>query len=73
MKTQAERDADHYKIFGQKIWISSAEVASNMILLARPTRPGDVRKSSEALSLFFIDFDKNYARLEGEENQETGL
>jgi len=64
LKTQAVRDGDHYYISGQKIWISSAQVASKMILLARTTPLEEVKKSSEGLSLFFIDFDKTAPGLE---------
>lgn len=44
---------DEYLITGQKIWISSAQVASHMILLAR-TAPPATTKPSAALSLFYI-------------------
>ena len=58
LRTQAVRDGDSYLISGQKIWISSAQVATKMILLARTTPLEDVKKPSEGLSLFLIDFDK---------------
>jgi len=58
------RDGDFYHISGQKIWISSAQVASKMILLARTTPLEEVKKPSEGLSLFFIDFDKHAPGLE---------
>ena len=64
MKTRAIRDGDYYRISGQKIWISSAQVASKMVLLARTTPLEEVRKASEGLSLFFIDFDKSAPGLE---------
>lgn len=64
LKTQAVRDGDFYHITGQKIWISSAQVASKMILLARTTPLDKVKKPSEALSLFFIDFDRTAPGLE---------
>ncbi|EON69412.1 acyl-CoA dehydrogenase [Coniosporium apollinis CBS 100218] len=64
LRTLAKRDGDHYSITGQKIWISSAQVASKMVLLARTTALEDVKKPSEGLSLFFIDFDKNAPGLE---------
>jgi alkylation response protein AidB-like acyl-CoA dehydrogenase len=51
--------ADHHTS-----WISSAQVASKMILLARTTPLEEVKKPSEGLSLFFIDFDKSAAGLE---------
>ncbi|KAK3074811.1 hypothetical protein LTS18_014155, partial [Coniosporium uncinatum] len=59
LKTIAKKDGDDYLISGQKIWISSAQVASKMILLARTTPLEEVKKASEGLSIFFIDFDKN--------------
>jgi acyl-CoA dehydrogenase len=64
LRTQAIRDGDNYKISGQKIWISSAQVASKMILLARTTPLESVKKPSEGLSLFFIDFDPKQPGLE---------
>jgi acyl-CoA dehydrogenase len=47
-----------------KRWISSAQVASKMILLARTTPLEEVKKPSEGLSLFFIDLDKSAPGLE---------
>lgn len=64
LKTQAVRDGEHYNISGQKIWISSAQVASKMVLLARTTPLEDVKKPSEGLSLFFVDFDRSAPGLE---------
>jgi acyl-CoA dehydrogenase len=64
LKTFARKEGDHYYITGQKIWISSAQVASKMILLARTTALEDVKKPSEGLSLFFIDLDKEEPGLE---------
>ena len=59
LKTLAVRDGDSYYVSGQKIWISSAQVATKMLLLARTTSLEQVKKSSEGLSLFYIDFDKD--------------
>ena len=64
LKTRADRDRDGYLVSGQKIWISSAQVATKMILLARTTPLEEVKKPSEGLSLFFIDFDKSQPGLE---------
>jgi len=64
LKTRADRDSDGYLVSGQKIWISSAQVATKMILLARTTPLEEVKKPSEGLSLFFIDFDKSQPGLE---------
>jgi acyl-CoA dehydrogenase len=64
LRTQAVREGDNYKISGQKIWISSAQVATKMVLLARTTPLEEVKKPSEGLSLFFIDFDPKQPGLE---------
>lgn len=45
-------------------WISSAQVATKMLLLARTTPLGEVQKPSEGLSLFFIHLDKSAPGLE---------
>ncbi|KAJ6130935.1 hypothetical protein N7523_001395 [Penicillium sp. IBT 18751x] len=55
LKTFATKTADGYSVTGQKIWITCAQVASKMILLARTTPLEEVTKSSEGLSMFCID------------------
>jgi acyl-CoA dehydrogenase len=65
LSTVAVKQEDgSYRVSGQKIWITCAEVASKMILLARTTPLKDVEKSSEGLSLFCIDLDKAKPGLE---------
>lgn len=56
--TAKKQDDGSYSITGQKIWITCAQVASKMILLARTTPVDQIRKPSEGLSLFCIDFDR---------------
>lgn len=60
LKTSATK-TDHgtYKVSGQKIWITCAQVASKMILLARTTALEDVKKPTEGLSMFCIDIDRS--------------
>ncbi|KAI9371427.1 acyl-CoA dehydrogenase/oxidase [Aspergillus egyptiacus] len=53
-----------YSITGQKIWITCAQVASKMILLARTTPLEDVTKPTQGLSMFCIDIDKTQRGLE---------
>ena len=66
LKTFAKKSEDGSKYFvsGQKIWITCAQVASKMILLARTTALEDVKKPSEGLSMFCIDIDKSAPGLE---------
>ncbi|KAI0804152.1 putative acyl-CoA dehydrogenase [Xylaria sp. FL0064] len=54
-----KQDNGSYSITGQKIWITCAQVARKMILLARTTPLEEVKKPSEGLSLFCIDLDRS--------------
>ena len=64
LRTTAKRHGDNYLVSGQKIWITSAQVTNKMVLLARTTPIEEVKKLSDGLSLFFIDFDKRKPGLE---------
>lgn len=58
LETRAEKQGDHYVVTGQKIWISTAQVANKMLLLARTTPLDQVKKPTEGLSLFYTDLDR---------------
>ncbi|HTP97975.1 MAG TPA: acyl-CoA dehydrogenase family protein [Casimicrobiaceae bacterium] len=58
LKTRAVRDGDHYVVDGQKIWISTAQVAHKILLLARTTPIEEVKKPRGGLSLFYTDLDR---------------
>ena len=58
LKTQAVRDGDHYVLDGRKIWISTAQVANKMLILARTTPLDKVDKPTHGLSLFYTDLDR---------------
>ena len=60
LKTKAVRDGDRYLLSGQKIWISTAQVASKMLILARTTPLEQVARRTEGLSLFYTDLDRRY-------------
>jgi acyl-CoA dehydrogenase len=60
LKTKAVREADRYILSGQKIWISTAQVATKMLILARTTPLEDVSRRTEGLSLFYTDLDRRY-------------
>jgi acyl-CoA dehydrogenase len=51
IKTKAERKGAHYLISGQKVWISTAQVAEKVLLLAR---------AQAGLTLFYTDFDRRH-------------
>ena len=60
LKTKAVRHGDHYILSGQKTWISTAQVTSKMLLLARTTPLEQVEKPTQGLSLFYTDFDRRF-------------
>jgi acyl-CoA dehydrogenase len=59
LSTKAEKQGDHYIVSGQKIWISTAQVANKILLLARTT-PVENAVGTEGLSLFYTDLDRSY-------------
>jgi acyl-CoA dehydrogenase len=68
--TRAVRDGDHYVISGQKVWISTAQVASKIMLLARTTPHDQVKRPSDGLTLFYADLDRT--RIEVREIEKMG-
>lgn len=60
LKTHAVRQGNGYAIHGQKIWISTAQVADRVLLLARTTPLEAVRKPAEGLSLFYTALDRKH-------------
>ena len=60
LKVRAVRQGNGYAIHGQKIWISTAQVADRVLLLARTTSLEEVKKRTEGLSLFYTALDRNY-------------
>jgi acyl-CoA dehydrogenase len=60
LKTRAVRQGNGYAVHGQKIWISTAQVADRVLLLARTTPLEDVRKPTDGLSLFYTALDRSH-------------
>ncbi|WP_398473661.1 acyl-CoA dehydrogenase family protein [Tardiphaga sp.] len=58
LKTRAVRKGDRYIVNGQKVWISTAQVAEKILLLARTTPLDEVKSPTHGLSLFYTDFDR---------------
>src|SRR5262249_37523505 len=59
LKVRAELRGDHYVLSGQKIWISSAQVANKVLILARTTPVAEVKRKTEGLTLFYTDIDRS--------------
>jgi acyl-CoA dehydrogenase len=58
LKTRAEKRGDRYIINGQKIWISTAQVADRILLLARTTPLDQVKRKTDGLTLFYTALDR---------------
>jgi acyl-CoA dehydrogenase len=63
LKTRAERAGDRYILSGQKVWISTAQVAHKTLILARTTPAEDCTKPTLGLSLFYTDLDRRYVEV----------
>jgi acyl-CoA dehydrogenase len=59
LKLRAVKQGDRYVVNGQKVWISTAKVADNILLLARTTPLDEVKKPTQGLSLFYTPFDRS--------------
>ncbi len=60
LKTRAVRDGDRYVLSGRKVWISTAQVADRMLILARTTPLEEVKRPTDGLSLFYTRLDRDY-------------
>jgi len=58
LETRAERDGDNYVINGQKLWTTTAQTASKILLIARTTPLSECERPTDGLSLFFTDLDR---------------
>jgi acyl-CoA dehydrogenase len=63
IKTRATREGNRYRVDGQKIWISTAQVADKVLLLARTTAIEDCKKPTQGLSLFYTNLDRKYVEV----------
>ena len=70
LKTFAQRDGEDYVLNGRKIWISTAQVANRMLILARTTPLEKAAKPTQGLSLFYTELDR--ARVEVREIAKMG-
>jgi acyl-CoA dehydrogenase len=63
LKLRAIKRGDRYVVNGQKVWISTAQEADRILLLARTTPLEEVKKPTHGLSLFYTAFDRDRVRV----------
>ena len=59
LKTRATRTNDGYLIQGRKMWTTMAQRATKMLIVARTTPRDQVKKATDGISLFYVDFDRS--------------
>lgn len=59
LSTKAERDGDHYVISGRKMWTTTAQTANKILLIVRTTPLEECQKSTQGLSLFYTDLNRD--------------
>ncbi|PCJ16796.1 MAG: acyl-CoA dehydrogenase [Gammaproteobacteria bacterium] len=61
--TRAERDGDHYLIYGNKVWTSTAQIANKILIIVRTTPSEQCANPMDGLTLFYTDFDRQYVEV----------
>jgi acyl-CoA dehydrogenase len=59
IKTFAEKVPGGYRVRGQKVWTSTAQVANKIMLLTRTTKYEDCRKPTDGITIFYTDLDRS--------------
>ena len=59
IKTFAQKVDGGYLVNGQKVWTSTGQVASKIMLLARTTRFEDCKRPTDGISVFYTDVDRS--------------
>lgn len=58
IKTFAEKVPGGYRVNGQKVWTSTAQVANKIMLLTRTTRFEDCARPTDGITIFYTDLDR---------------
>ena len=59
IKTFAEKVPGGYRVRGQKVWTSTAQVASKIMLLTRTTKLEDCARPTDGITIFYTDLDRS--------------
>jgi acyl-CoA dehydrogenase len=59
IKTFAEKVPGGYLVRGQKVWTSTAQVASKIMLLTRTTKYEDCKRPTDGITIFYTDLDRS--------------
>src|SRR6202047_1292189 len=58
IKTFAAKVDGGYRVRGQKVWTSTAQVANKIMLLTRTTRYEDCTRPTDGITIFYTDLDR---------------
>lgn len=59
IKTFAQKVDGGYLVHGQKVWTSTAQVASKIMLLTRTTKLEDCKRPTDGITIFYTDLDRS--------------
>jgi acyl-CoA dehydrogenase len=59
IKTFAQKVDGGYRVKGQKVWTSTAQVANKILLLTRTARLEDCARPTDGITIFYTDLDKS--------------
>ena len=59
LQTRAIRDGDNYIVNGRKMWTTTAQTASKILLIVRTTPIEECKKPTEGLTLFFTNLKRD--------------